>query len=84
MKSKKCFFIVVLACLCLLSFANSSEDLINACKQGDLAAVKAALDTGADVNATDASGNTAICHAYFWPEITKLLLFVLFQDVEKL
>jgi len=74
MKNRKIILLLALASISLLTFANPSDDLITACKQGDMAAVQAALDAGADVNATDASGNTAICGAYFWPEITKLLL----------
>jgi len=74
MKNRKPIFLLALVSLSLFTFANSNDDLINACKQGNLAAVQAALDAGTDVNATDANGNTAICNAYFWPEITKLLL----------
>jgi ankyrin repeat protein len=74
MKNRLTFVLVAIVCIGTHTFANSSEDLINACRQGDLAGVQAALDAGADVNATDASGNTAIGNAYFWPEVTKLLL----------
>lgn len=47
---------------------------MTACKQGDLAGVKSALNAGADVNAPDANGNPAIAAAFFWPDITKLLI----------
>lgn len=74
MNQTKCFLLVTLLGIGMIAFAGPNEDLINACKQGDMATVQAALDAGADLSATDASGNTAICYAYFWPEITKLLL----------
>ena len=74
MKSKKYVFLVALVCIGLLTFADSNEDLFNACKQGDFAAATAAIAAGADVNSTDASGNTPLGNAFFWPEITKVLL----------
>jgi ankyrin repeat protein len=55
-------------------FAGPNEDLINACKKGDIDGVKNALTAGADVNMIDGNGNTAISVSYFWPEITKLLI----------
>ena len=74
MKSKKYVFLVTLVSISLLSFAGPNEDLVNACKQGDLAAAKAAIEAGADVNAKDAGGSMAIDNAFLWPEITQLLL----------
>ena len=74
MNQTKCFFLATLLGIGMITFTGPNEDLITACKQGDLATVQAALDAGADISATDASGNTAICYAFFWPEITKLLL----------
>ncbi len=56
------------------TFAGSNEDLITACKMGDLSAATKAIDSGADVNFMDANGSTPIASAYFWPEITQLLL----------
>ena len=56
------------------SLADSNEDLLNACRQGDLAAAQSALKSGADANTKDTNGNTAICSAFFWPEITQLLI----------
>jgi hypothetical protein len=64
MKSKKYVFLVTLVSISLLSFAGPNEDLVNACKQGDLAAAKAAIEAGADVNAKDAGGSMAIDNAY--------------------
>jgi ankyrin repeat protein len=55
-------------------FAGTNDDLITACKMGDLAAVSKAIDNGADVNFIDPNGSTPIASAYFWPEITQLLL----------
>jgi ankyrin repeat protein len=54
--------------------AGSNEDLIQACKMGDLSSATKAIDSGADVNFVDANGNTPVASAYFWPEITRLLL----------
>ncbi len=61
-------------CFCAIKgYAGANEDLIAACKAGDLAKATAAIAAGADVNYLD-SGNPPIASAYFWPEITKLLL----------
>ena len=54
--------------------AGVQEDLIAACKSGNLEAVQKALDAGAQVNALDDKGNPAIASAFLWPDITKLLL----------
>ncbi|MBE0646234.1 MAG: ankyrin repeat domain-containing protein [Bacteroidales bacterium] len=74
MTKRNSLFLALLMSVTFLSFAGPNEDLITACKQGDLAAAKAAIEAGANVNAADASGNTVICNAYFWPDITTLLL----------
>lgn len=74
MKMTKKLFLMALVSMSLLTYASPNDDLVNACKQGDMAGVSAAINAGADVNATDASGNTPIGSAFFWPEITKLLL----------
>ncbi len=74
MKITKCFFLLAFLGIGLLSFAGPNEDLLTACKQGDLAAARAAIDAGADVNAPDPGGNPAIGYATFWPEIVQLLL----------
>jgi len=57
-----------------VSFAGANEDLITACKMGDLAGATKALESGADANFVDPNGSTPISNAYFWPEITQLLL----------
>ena len=54
--------------------AGPNEDLVTACKMGDLTGATKALAEGADVNFLDANGNPPIASAYFWPEITQLLL----------
>jgi len=56
------------------TYAGSNEDLITACKMGDLAGATKALESGADANFVDPNGSTPIASAYFWPEITQLLL----------
>ena len=63
------FFLII-----QVTFAGSNEDLINACKMGDMAGATKAINEGADVNFMDANGTTPIAGAYFWPEITQLLL----------
>ncbi len=55
-------------------FAGEQEDLFTACKQMDFEGVKQAVEDGADVNGEDASGNIALNHAFFSPEITQYLL----------
>jgi len=68
---------VISAILVLLGqamMAGPNEDLVTACKMGDLAGAVKALDEGADVNFLDPNGNPPIASAYFWPEITQLLL----------
>ncbi len=56
------------------AFGGVNEDLITACRQGDLEAVKKAVDAGADVNFKGSDGGTPISAAFFWPEITRYLL----------
>ncbi|OGJ92040.1 MAG: hypothetical protein A2268_05775 [Candidatus Raymondbacteria bacterium RifOxyA12_full_50_37] len=57
-----------------ISFADPNTDLVSACKQGNLEAVKKTIDAGADVNKIGADGNSPIASAFFWPEIVQLLL----------
>ena len=77
MKNTRSFHFFLLAILLLtiqVAFAGANEDLINACKSGDLAAATKALESGANANFVDPNGSTPISSAYFWPEITRLLL----------
>lgn len=74
MKRKKLYFTIALIGIGLLTFAGPNEDLVDACKQGDLVAAKAAIEAGADVDAADKAGTKPIDNAFLWPEITKLLL----------
>jgi len=55
-------------------FAGAQEDLFTATKQMNFEGVKKAIEDGADVNGEDASGNLALNHAFFSPEITQFLL----------
>ncbi len=65
----------VAMCFCgITCFAGANDDLIAACKAGNLEGVKKAISDGAQVNAVDAGGNPAIVSAYFWPDIVKYLL----------
>jgi len=66
--------VILLLYIPLLVLAGPGEDLISACKKGDMEGVQKALSAGADVNFTDADGNTPVSMAFFWPEITSLLL----------
>lgn len=79
MKELRCakrsmWLLVMFVSLSTFVLAGPNEDLIKACQQGDLNGAKAALKAGADAKALDASGNAVIANAFFWPEITKLLL----------
>jgi len=63
--------------LCILSsstiIAGADDQLLLACKQGDLSGVKNAIAAGANVNKIE-NGNPPIASAFFWPEITKFLI----------
>lgn len=52
--------LIVLMALCSVSQASHSDELMEAAKRGDLAQVKTLLDKGADVNAKDLRGMTAL------------------------
>ena len=73
MKTSKLLTLVLLILVSLISQAGPNEDLVAACKIGDLAKATTAISAGADVNhLTD--GNAPLSSAFFWPELTKLLL----------
>jgi ankyrin repeat protein len=55
------------------TIAGSQEDLIEACKQGNLKAVQKAISKGAVIN-KDLNGSTAISSCYFSAEVTKWLI----------
>ncbi|MBN1327238.1 MAG: ankyrin repeat domain-containing protein [Candidatus Cloacimonetes bacterium] len=74
MEKKFFVFVIALSVLCTL-IAKPQDDLFTACLQGDLAGVKEAVESGADVKALNpASGQNALAHAFFYPEITRYLL----------
>src|SRR4051794_27858438 len=74
MKSKFSFLFIAL-CICTVNcFAGANEDLITACKSGNLDGVKKAIADGANVNALDEAGNPALTSAFFWADIVKVLL----------
>ena len=67
--------------ICLLLFAmiqvcmaGPQEDLVTACKQGNLEGVKAALSSGANINQMDALGQVPMGYAIMWPEVVTYLL----------
>ncbi len=66
--------IITTAIISMNVFADSNEDLFNACKKGDIEGVKSAIANGANVNATDNDGNLPISHSFFWPEIVNFLI----------
>ncbi len=69
----KLFTLVLFIFFNSASYAGPNEDLIAACKAGNLANAKAAIDAGADVNfLTD--GNSPLSVAALWSDITRLLL----------
>lgn len=70
----KQFCVSALVCANTMTFAGANEDLIAACSNGDLNGAKSAINAGADVNALAPDNNSAISKAFFWPEITKLLI----------
>jgi len=73
MKTSKLFTLLLLILVPLISLAGPNEDLVAACKVGDLAKATAAIAAGADVNHLE-GGNSPLASAFFWPEVTKLLL----------
>ena len=74
MKTNPRLLLLTLICVsATLSFAGPNEDLIAACRVGDVAKAKAAIDAGADVNLLT-GGNSPLASAFFWPEVTRLLL----------
>jgi len=66
-------FVFLLASVVLRAQTNE-ETLVKACLQGDLEAVKKAVDAGANPNGTAPNGARPLSSAYFWPEITQYLL----------
>lgn len=66
--------IVFLLALTKIGSAQTPDlDLITACRIGDVAKATAAVGAGADVNHLEA-GNGPLTSAFFWPEVTRLLL----------
>jgi len=73
MKTLKLLTFALFTFFASVSYAGPNEDLVAACKSGDLAKATAAIAAGADVNHLT-EGNAPIASAFFWPEITRLLL----------
>ena len=66
--------ILLLTSLIQVCLAGPQEDLITACKQGNLEGVKTAIGGGANVNQVDAAGIAPIVYAVMWPEVVSCLL----------
>ena len=56
------------------SYSQVDEELTNACRSGDLEAVKKLVASGVDVNAVRTDGAPALGEAMFWPEITQYMI----------
>jgi len=56
------------------SLAGPQEDLITACKQGNLNGAKTAIAAGANVNLVDAAGLVPMGYAVMWPEVVSYLI----------
>lgn len=65
---------LMLTGLVLAGGNDANEALADAARKGDVAGVNKALEAGADVNATDKDGGTALDGAFLSPEVTNLLL----------
>lgn len=65
---------IIFATVINFSFAGAQEDLIKACKEGDVKAAKAAIEAGANVNNIDAAGVVPLVYCVMWPEVVSLLL----------
>lgn len=74
MKTKKLFLSIAFIAFSHFMMAGPYEDLIDACKKGNLEGVKTAVESGANINQLDAGGNAPIASATFWPEIVSYLL----------
>ena len=59
------FLLLSSVSLSLFCGLQEDQDLINACNKGDIEAAKRALDSGADINATDESGDSALMLAMY-------------------
>ncbi len=69
---KRIYLLLIL--IPLASFADPNEDLFTAVKQHNLEGIKSALAAGANVNFQDATGNTALFSAIWFPDAVQLLL----------
>lgn len=70
-----CALFACLAAFASPAHATPNDELMAACKAGNLEGARKAIEAGAAVNALDpASGNPALSAAFFWPDITRLLL----------
>ena len=66
---------LILLTVIFISSISYAQDIFSYCANGDLDAVKKAVESGVDVNAPNPSSKqNAIAYAFFYPEITKYLL----------
>ena len=69
-RTRTAVLLIVLLIPLLASAADINQELIKATKQGDTAAVKALLTRGADVNAKNKKGETALMGAAWYGHTT--------------
>ncbi len=73
---RRLLFFLLLACVLAGAPENTGQQLLDKIREGDLAAVRSLLAHGADVNARDAKGATALMYAAIYGDLDcmKLLL----------
>ncbi|HQQ97876.1 MAG TPA: ankyrin repeat domain-containing protein [Cyclobacteriaceae bacterium] len=67
-------WLLVLVLLSVQVLAQNNDELIKASLAGDVDKVKSLVEAGANVNYTDANGNTPVGVAYLSPEVTQYLI----------
>lgn len=78
---KQIFSALIGLCFCNIGWADPNTDLLMACKKGELEELKLQISRGADPNYKSASGETALCTAFIFPELLEFLLTLPNTDV---
>ncbi len=72
---RKCFIIgIIMIAFSGIALADSNLELVNAVKAHNIAAMKAAIANGANVNNPDEGGSSPIFGAVWWPDAVKTLI----------